>query len=113
DKDIADDFMTQLVDGIGLEAGSAILALRERAIRNQADRRRDSHRSQLGLLITVWNAHWSGRTMQRMQLPKGGAFTEANFPKMIGWHGSVSRGAENWSGGGPGAGARYADVTGR
>ena len=83
DKDIADDFMTQLVDGIGLEAGSAILALRERAIRNQADRRRDSHRSQLGLLVTAWNAHWSGRTMQRMQLPKGGAFTEANFPKMI------------------------------
>lgn len=83
DKEIADEFITQLAEGTGLEPGSPILALRERAIRGKAERRKDSERNQLGLLIRTWNLHWGGQTVTRMQLPKGGTFTADTFPTML------------------------------
>lgn len=83
DKEMADEFITQLAEGTGLKPGSPILALRERAIRGKADRRKDSDRNQLGLLIRTWNMHWNGQTVTRMQLPKGGTFTADKFPTML------------------------------
>ena len=83
DKEMADEFLTQLAEGTGLKQGSPILALRERAIRNRADRRKDSDRNQLGLLIRAWNLHWDGQTVTRMQLPRGGTFTADTFPTML------------------------------
>ena len=83
DKEIADEFITQLAEGAGLKQGSPILALRERAIRNKTDRRKDTDRNQLGLLIRTWNMHWDGQTVTRMQLPKGGTFTADTFPTML------------------------------
>ena len=82
DKEIADEFLTQLAEGVGLEPGSPVLALRERAIRGKAERRKDSERNQLGLLIRTWNLHLEGKTVARMQLPKGGTFTADTFPTM-------------------------------
>ena len=83
DKEIADEFLTQLAEGVGLEPGSPVLALRERAIRGKAERRKDSDRNQLGLLIRTWNLHWEGGTVARVQLPKGGTFTADTFPTML------------------------------
>lgn len=83
DKEMADEFLTQLAEGTGLKPGSPILALRERAIRGKAERRKDSDRNQLGLLIRAWNMHWDGKTVARMQLPKGGTFTADTFPTML------------------------------
>lgn len=83
DKEMADEFLTQLAEGTGLKPGSPILALRERAIRGKAERRKDSDRNQLGLLIRAWNQHLSGQTVTKMQLPKGGTFTADTFPTML------------------------------
>lgn len=82
DESDAEMFIDRLVDGVDLKSGSAILALRERNIRNRADRRSDTERDQLGLLIKAWNAHRSGARITKMQLPKGGAFTESTFPEL-------------------------------
>lgn len=74
------NFVDRLADGVELKRGSPILALRERNIRNKADRRTDSDRSQLGLLIKAWNAHLDGKQISKMSMPHGGAFTDDNFP---------------------------------
>lgn len=80
--DEAQYFLDRLADGAELKVGSPILALRERNIRNKADRRSDSERAQSGLLIKAWNAYRQGKRMGKMQLPQGGAFTEENFPEL-------------------------------
>lgn len=78
--DDAQYFLDRLADGAELKVGSPILALRERNIRNKADRRSDSDRTQSGLLIKAWNAYRQGKRMGKMQLPHGGAFTDENYP---------------------------------
>lgn len=88
DEAQARKFVSQIRTGAGLEAGSAILAFRERATRNKLNKRKDSDRDVLGLLIKAWNAERAGKRQTKLQLPKatGGkapTFSERNFPKPI------------------------------
>lgn len=88
DEEIAKDFVSKLRTGAGLEEGSAILAFRDRATRNKMNKRKDSDRDVLGLLIRTWNAHITGKKLSKLQLPpaKGGkpaTFNQADFPEAI------------------------------
>lgn len=82
DKGGAETFARRLSDGAGLESGSPILALRERAIAKKMNKSSDSKRDQLGLLIKTWNAWRKGESLKLIKIPVGG-FTEKNFPKPI------------------------------
>lgn len=88
DREIALDFVSKLRTGAGLEEKSAILAFRDRATRNKMNKRKDSDRDVLGLLIRTWNAHITGEKISRLQLPRAKAgktatFSEDNFPQPI------------------------------
>lgn len=80
DAEQANDFVHKLATGAGLQEGSAILALRERLIKNRMDKRKDSERDSLGLLIKAWNYERAGKRLTRMQLPNAGSFTAETFP---------------------------------
>lgn len=82
DKGGAETFVKRLSDGSGLESGSPILALRERAITKKMNKNPDIKRDQLGLLIKTWNAWRKGESLKLIKIPVGG-FTEKNFPKPI------------------------------
>lgn len=77
------DFVSKLGSGAGIREDSGILALRNRAINNRANKRRENDRDMLGLLIRVWNAERRGRSISKLQLPHGGTFTRESFPKPI------------------------------
>ena len=88
DEAAAKSFVSQLRTGAGLEEGSAILAFRERALRNRMEKKKDTDRDVLGLLIRAWNAERRGKKITRLQLPKASAggrptFSESNFPEPI------------------------------
>lgn len=88
DKDIASGFVSKLRTGADLEEGSAILSFRDRAMRNKVNKRRDSDRDVLGLLIKTWNAHITGKKLSKLQLPKAkpgkpATFSESDFPRPI------------------------------
>lgn len=80
DAEQSQEFVHKLSTGVGLGEGSAILALRERLIKNKMDKRKDSERDTLGLLIKAWNAERKGQRLTRMQLPQGGSYTAETFP---------------------------------
>lgn len=82
DAEASEEFVSKLRSGADLEAGSPILALRNRIIRNKMDRRKDSERDQLGLLIKAWNAWLEGTSMSKIALPRGGTFTRGTFPRI-------------------------------
>lgn len=88
DREISRDFVSKLRTGADLEEGSAILAFRERAMRNKLNKRKDTDREILGLLNKTWNAHISGKKLSKLQLPRAKAgkpatFSEDNFPQPI------------------------------
>lgn len=67
----ADEFMSRLTSGTGLEEGNPIHAARETINRNRRDGARDGSVN-LFLLLTAWN-HWrSGKEISRLVLPVGG-----------------------------------------
>jgi len=70
-------FFEKLSTGAGLEAGSPILALRQRLETDRRTKRRRTQREQLGLVINAWNAWRKGRAVASVA-PK--AWTESNFP---------------------------------
>lgn len=82
DPDAVITFVHRLADGANLASGDPILALRNRNIKYSAEHRRDSQRDQVGILIKAWNAWISGKRLSKIQLPKGGTFTEKSFPEI-------------------------------
>ena len=80
DGELAAEFVSAIRTGVGQEAGSPILALRNRAINNRINKRRDSDRDTFGLIAKAWNAWVNGKSLSKMQLPTGGTFTERTFP---------------------------------
>lgn len=81
----AEFFFARLVDGIGLEAGSPILALRgyiSRAIANATGRQKIPADLAIALLIKAWNAYREGTSVQVLTFRRGGASPEA-FPMPI------------------------------
>jgi hypothetical protein len=80
DTDAATWFLDRVADGAELRTGHPVLALRERIRREREDSRgRMSTEIALALVITAWNAYRAGRTLQKVQLPKGGLSAET-FP---------------------------------
>ncbi|NUR63093.1 MAG: hypothetical protein HOV87_31220 [Catenulispora sp.] len=73
-------FLDRLCDGVDLRSGHPVLALRER-IRRERDDSAGQLKTEiaLALVITAWNAYRSRRTLQKVQLPKGGLSAET-FP---------------------------------
>ncbi|UOW93032.1 ParB-like nuclease domain protein [Gordonia phage CaiB] len=80
DSSDAHDFIAALTTGVGLTEGSPILALRNRLERIYDSKTKLPDRDALGYLITAWNAYRSGRSMVKLQMPKGGKWTPDTFP---------------------------------
>lgn len=78
-KTAAVDFFTTLSRG-GAAQDSPITLLDRRLARIRREKKKVSDRDYLGLIFTAWNAWRDGRTMSRLTLPRGGTFTEDNFP---------------------------------
>ena len=79
----ADEFFQSLADGAGLAAGSPILALRNRLINIRTDRIRLSNQTLLGYIVTAFNAWTSGRSLQKIQRPREGMWTQETFPSIL------------------------------
>ncbi|QLY33957.1 hypothetical protein H0264_18530 [Nocardia huaxiensis] len=76
----ATEFVRLWDSGAGLAANSPILALRERLDWARVNKVRLSDRDQIGTIVTAWNLWRRGRTVTKLQRPKGG-FTAENFPE--------------------------------
>lgn len=83
DGDDARDFAEALVTGAGLDVGNPILALRDRLDRIKEQKLRVSDRDLIGYFIMAWNAWRQGRSLNKLQMPKGGAWTRDSFPEAI------------------------------
>lgn len=74
-------FIDRVCDGVGLHAGHPALILRERIRRE-----RDTNNGRadvdvvLALAIYAWNAYRDGRSIEKLQLPKGGLNNDS-FPQ--------------------------------
>lgn len=74
------EFAEALISGAGLDAGSPILALRERLDRIKQSRVRVSDRDLIGLFVVAWNAYRDGRLLRKLQRPTNG-WTRDTFPE--------------------------------
>lgn len=74
-------FLHGLSNGADLPSDSPILALRNRFLKAETDHVRLNIRDVIGMFITAWNAFREGRSLQKMQRPKGGTWTIENFPE--------------------------------
>jgi len=76
-------FWERLVDGVGLEAGSPILALRD-FIAREAASSRPTLRPDIGAayIIKAWNAYREGRDVKLLHFRVGGA-TPERFPEPV------------------------------
>ncbi|MFJ9365424.1 hypothetical protein ACIRRA_13530 [Nocardia sp. NPDC101769] len=80
DEDAAAEFLRLWDSLVGLPAGSPILALRQRLDHLHTNRIRTNDRDQIGLVVWAWNLWRRGKTVSKLQRPKGG-FTKDNFPE--------------------------------
>jgi hypothetical protein len=80
DPDDAAWFLARLADGDGLAADDPIAALRNRIVKMRVGGGRVNETDALALIILAWNAHRSGETRSKLQLPRGG-LTPENFPE--------------------------------
>jgi hypothetical protein len=76
-------FFQRVLDGAGLEAGSPILALRNRLDRVRGEGFKISDREAIGYFIVAFNRWMTGSHIAKLQQPKGG-WNGTNFPKVIG-----------------------------
>jgi hypothetical protein len=79
DPDAATWFLLRVADGDGLAATDPIAVLRARITRLRVSGGRINETEGLALTIRAWNAHRSGSTRTKLQMPKGG-LTNENFP---------------------------------
>lgn len=89
--DLADEFFSRTLDGVGLPLGSPILALRNKLDQIRGDGGRDSDRAQLklsdrdmiGFFIVAFNRWVMGHQQGRLQRPNGGTWTADNYPRLV------------------------------
>jgi hypothetical protein len=62
------DFFERLRDGAGLEAGSPILTLRNRIVRDQRNQVKNGVDRQLALTIKAWNFYRAGSVIEKLQI---------------------------------------------
>ena len=87
DTEKADEFFGRVLDGVGLELGSPILALRNRldSLNGELarkDRQKISDRDLIASVIVAFNAWVLGKSLGRIQRPQGATWTSTNFPKI-------------------------------
>lgn len=75
------EFAELLYSGAGLDAGSPILALRERLDRIRENKIKTSDREFIAFMVVAWNAWRDGRRLTKLQRPKVGTWTRENFPE--------------------------------
>jgi hypothetical protein len=80
DPDEASWFLARFADGDGLAADDPIALLRARVIKMRMGGNRAQETEALALAILAWNAHRSGETRTKLQLPRGG-LTPDTFPE--------------------------------
>lgn len=80
DYEWAEIFLEALATGANLSEGDPILTLKNRFHRLRRESVKTSDRDLLAFLVLAWNAHRAGRSMTKFQRPRGGRWTEANFP---------------------------------
>jgi len=74
-------FFSALRTGADLANGNPILALRNRLIGDKDKNVSNSERDVVGFLVIAWNAARAGRSLAKIQRPKGGVWTKENFPE--------------------------------
>lgn len=83
DGEAAREFSAGLYSGVGLEAGSPILALRERLDRIRTQGFKSTDRDIIAFFVMAWNAWRSGRSLQKLQRPSGVTWSRETFPKAV------------------------------
>jgi hypothetical protein len=80
-SDKAHRFLDGWITGISLEAGSPILALRNRLIKNDSEPKtvRIAQDDRVGLAYAAWRNFVQGTKVSTLNIPTGG-FTKRNFP---------------------------------
>lgn len=76
-------FESGLTTGAGLDPGNPILALRDRLDRIREQKLKVSDRDLIGYFVMAWNAWRSGRSMTKLQMPKGGTWSRDSFPQAV------------------------------
>ena len=84
----ADLFVEGLATGVGLEDGSAVLALRNRLIDNAASKAKLSPNELWALSIKASNMFLSGRKVRFLKWARG---ADEQFPEIAGWPIGVKR----------------------
>lgn len=79
DYDATVQFFTLLARGAGT-VGHPIVTLDKRLQRHRREGIKMTNRDYLSLFIIAWNAWREGREMAKFQRPRGGRWTEENFP---------------------------------
>lgn len=80
DPQACERFFTLLARGAGGE-GHPITTLDKRLQRTRREGLKMPDRDYLALFILAWNAWRAGKTMSKFQRPRGGRWSEANFPE--------------------------------
>lgn len=80
--DVADSFFQGLLHGLNLDEGSPILPLRNRLDRLRDEGLKVSDRDMIGYFVATFNYWITGRTVARLQQPKGG-WAKGNFPDVL------------------------------
>lgn len=82
DQDLADVFFEKLVNGLHLEEGEPVVALRNRALRTRETQNRPmSADDAFRFTIMAWNMTRDGTTALRLMTPKGG-WNQSNAPRV-------------------------------
>lgn len=68
DPDDTAEFFARFASGAGLLEGSAILALRNRLMRDAAEGRRQGDMVKIGMMIKAWNYYRKGQPLSRIEM---------------------------------------------
>lgn len=81
DYDDADQFFAGLTTGANLSSDSPTLALLRRFSGNKINGVKVSNRDAVGFYVVAWNAFRDGRSMTKIQRPRGGQWGAQDFPE--------------------------------
>ena len=80
DPDYADEFFARLADGVMLEQGDPLLALRSRLRDLRDDHANLQGEVWLSLIMRIWNIRLQGRKLNKLQMYKDGQFIRCPEP---------------------------------
>lgn len=82
DRKLADNFFGKLINGLHLEEGEPVVALRNRALRiRETEGRPMTADNAFRFTVVAWNLTREGATVYRLMTPKGG-WTQQNAPRV-------------------------------